>query len=69
MATERDWPWDRLSEKEKLMFALVKTYMDYYGLWADPTQAIDEVIRKIVAMSDEEKRAFVQMVMVDGLVN
>lgn len=65
----RRWPWEDLPQKERLVFSYVRAYMDFYDLWTNPLVHLDDVIRTGAAMSDEEMRAFIEMTMLNGLVN
>lgn len=69
----KDWPWDRLSDKERRMFALVRAYMDYHDLWysraTKEPSGVDVAIKAVTAMSDAEVEAFLEMYLVDRVVN
>lgn len=68
-----DWPWDRLSDKEQRMFAVIRAYMDYHDLWytlaSNTTSGVDVAIKAVTAMSDAEVEAFLAMYYLDRVVN
>lgn len=60
----KDWP-----DELRSLWVFVHRYMTFYDLWGDHSVSIDEVIRRVSAMSPAEKQALLLGSMLEGTVN